>query len=163
MDDAMKRKNAVNVFGTICSMLDAMNYRYDRDEENLTIHCIIRGDDLPMDMIFIVNERRQVVSLFSPMPFKVPEDKIIDMALATTFINDMLVDGSFDVNLSEGKVRFRMTTSFIESILGEEMFTYMMLCASNTVDDYNDKFFMISKGMLSFEKFMSGELESMNS
>ena len=43
-------------------------------------------------------------------------------------------------------IMFRMTSSSGESILGEDLFEYVILVSARTVDDYNDKFLMLSKG-----------------
>ena len=47
-------------------------------------------------------------------------------------------------------------------MLGEELFNYMVMLAAGTVDDYNDKFLMISKGMWSIEDFLKWEQEKNN-
>ena len=50
---------------------------------------------------------------------------------------------------------FRMTNSFMESKLGEEAFAYMLFCSCQVIDEYNDKFLMLAKGMVSIEQFLS--------
>ena len=54
-------------------------------------------------------------------------------------------------------ILFRLTSSYRESILSEDLFEYMIMIAASTVDVYNDKFFMISKGMLSIQQFIESE------
>lgn len=152
-----EQKMAKNVFDTICRMFDALEYHYDCHEEELAVRCTVQGDDLPMDIVLIVHADRQLVTLLSPMPFPVPEQRRLDMALAVTVANYGMVDGSFDFDLSSGEIRFRMTTSYIESLLGEAVFKYMLACAAQTIDAYNDRFFMLSKGMLSVEQFIEME------
>jgi hypothetical protein len=56
-----------------------------------------------------------------------------------------------------------MTTSYIESLLGEAVFKYMLACAAQTIDAYNDRFFMLSKGMLSVEQFIEMEAKDAES
>ena len=143
-----------NVYETICAMFDQKGYHYERHDEDHLITCTVTGDDLPMDIIFVVRDERQIVQLISPMPFKIPEDKRVDTALALTVINDDLIDGSFDFDMSDGRISFRLTASYIESILGKELFEYMLMVSASTVDEYNDKLFMIAKGMLSFDQFI---------
>lgn len=154
MNDEMIRKAGENVYETICNMFDNMGYHYERHDEDLVISCTVRGDDFPMDILFIVRSERQLVQLISPMPFIVPEDKRIDMAVASAVVNDRLIDGSFDYSLKQGKIVFRLTSSYIESILGEELFSYMLMVSASTIDEYNDKFFMLAKGMMTLEQFI---------
>lgn len=151
------KKIGQNVYETICAMFDNKGYHYERHDDDHVISCTVGGEDIPMDILFVVRDERQLVQLISPMPFRVSEDKRIDIALATTVINDRLVDGSFDFDMAEGRISFRLTTSYIESILGKELFEYMLMVSASTIDEYNDKFLMISKGMISFEQFLDSE------
>lgn len=145
------------VYETIIKMFDGNEYKYDRHDEDHVVTCLVGGDDLPMEMLFVVHDQREVVQVISPMPFRVPEDKRTEIALATTLVNDRLIHGSFDFNLLTGRIVFRLTTSFVESILGPKMFDYMLNVSAATVDDYNDKFMMISKGIITFEQFLESE------
>lgn len=148
---------AKETYSTLCNMLDNKNWHYEKMEEDLIIKSGVKGDDLPIDFIMRVNPRNEVVSFISWLPFKADESKRIDMALAVCVANYGLVDGSFDYDLSDGTLMFRLTSSYKESILSEALLEYMLLVAAGTVDQYNDKFFMISKGALSIEKFIESE------
>ena len=155
-------KQAKSVYETICKSLENNGWNYTREEEDLVIRCGIRGDDLPMDIVFIVNPKAQVVSLFSPMPYKIKEDKRVEAALAVCVANNGLVNGAFDYDLSDGSIHFRVVSSFCESILGEELFNYMIMIAAGTVDIYNDKFLMISNGMMNFQQFLEWDQKRRN-
>ena len=157
MADEKVMKQAKTVYETICKTLENRDWKFTRHDEDLTITCGARGEDLPMDIIIIVNPRAQVVSLISPMPFKIAEDKRIDAALAVCVANYGLVNGCFDYDLTDGEIRFRIVSSFRESILSEELFNYMIMVAAGTVDDYNDKFLMVSKGMFTIQQFIEWE------
>ncbi len=162
MADEKVMKQAQSVYETICKTLQTRNWKFERHDEDMVITCGACGEDLPMDIIISVNPNAQVVSLYSPMPFKIAEEKRVDAALAVCFVNDGLVNGTFDYDITEGKIRFRIVTSFRESILGEELFNYMVLVAASTVDVYNDKFLMISKDMLSVQQFVEWENKRRN-
>lgn len=152
-------KTAKDVFAAICRMFDGLGWQYERHDHDLAVKCTVNGDDLPMDIVLIVHAERQLVTLLSPMPFPVPEERRKDMALAVAIANYGTVDGSFDFDLRTGEIRFRMTTSYIESNLSEAVFMYMTTCAAQVIDVYNDRFFMLSKGMLSVERFVEMENE----
>ena len=154
MDKEQLMKMGQNVYETICKMFDDRGFRYERHDEDLVITSTISGEDIPMDMLFIVRPERQIVQLLSPMPFKIPDEKTVDLALAVTHANDGLIDGSFDFDMAKGRINFRLTASYIESILGKELFEYMLMVSAHTVDEYNDKFMMIAKGMYSLEDFI---------
>lgn len=157
MTDAEKLTKAKATYATLCSALDKDEWHYKKDEEELTIKCGARGEDLPIEIIIQVDAGRQLVYLLSPMSFEIKEDNRLDVAVAISYINNMLVHGCFDYNINTGTIVFRMPNSFMDSTLGEEVFRYMLYCACKTVDEYNDKFLMLSKGMLSLEKFLEAE------
>ena len=152
-------KKAVEVYDTLCSMLDNIGWKYDKVEEKLMIKSGVKGEDLPIDFLVIVKPRNQVVQFISSMPFNMPEDKRVEGALAVCTANYGLVDGSFDYDLSDGQIVFRLTSSYRDSLLSEALFEYMIMVSASTIDNYNDRFFMLAKGMISLEQFieMDGE------
>ena len=152
-------KKAVEVYGTLCSMLDNINWKYDKIEEKLMIKSGVKGDDLPIDFIVVVKPRNQVVQFISSMPFNMPEDKRVEGALAVCTANYGLVDGSFDYDLSDGQIIFRLTSSYRDSLLSEALFEYMVMVSASTIDKYNDLFFMLAKGMITLEQFMEKDGE----
>ncbi|MCI6245715.1 MAG: YbjN domain-containing protein [Eubacterium sp.] len=145
---------AQKTFDTLCRALDNHNLKYRKNPERLTIDCGAQGDDLPMDVNISVDADVMLIILLSQLPFVVQEDKRIDVAVAVSAVNNLIVDGSFDYDLRSGRMVFRMTSSFLESSVGEDVFSYMLLCSFKTIDDFNDKFLMIAKGMLPLEKFL---------
>ncbi len=151
---------AREVFATICRMLDNKGWKYEKLEDNLVIKTGVSGEDLPIDIVMKVNPNNQLVSLFSFLPFKTDESKRVDMAMAVVVANYGFADGSFDYDISDGTILFRLTSSYIESTLSEDLFEYMLLVSVTTVDKYNDKFFMISKGMLTIQQFIESENRS---
>lgn len=152
-----EEKNIVQAkaaFNTLCQALENHDWKYSKDEENLSIECGAQGEDLPMNLTVRINSEKQIVLLLSHLPFVIEEEKRLDVAIAVSAANNAIVDGSFDYDISDGHMFFRMTNCFIESQLSEEVFSYMLFCSSHTIDEFNDKFLMISKGMLSIEQFL---------
>lgn len=157
MAEEMNMRKAKEVFDTLVRMLDTRDWKYEKHEDKLLIKSGIRGDDLPVEFIVIVNPKNEVVQFYSSLPFRMPEDKRIDGAVAVCVANYGLVDGSFDYDLSDGEIRYRLTSSYRQSQLGEDLFEYMIMVAASTVDKYNDKFFMLSKGMMTIQQFIEFE------
>ena len=151
MADEKEIRQAKAAYDTLCEMLKAREWHYESDEDNFTIMCGARGEDLPMEIRVQVDPERLIVTLLSQMPFSVPEDKRVEMALAVSAVNYALVDGSFDYNFVDGTLLFRMTSSYRESLVGKDMFEYMLYVSCKTIDDYNDKFLMIIKEKMTLE------------
>ena len=150
-------RDAKKVYETVCKALDARKWKYERHDEDLVVTCGARGEDLPMDLIIIVNPKAQVLSVISPMPFKIAEDKRGDAAVAVAIANYGFVNGTFDYDVFEGAIRFRIVSSFRETELSKELIDYMVMITAGTVDEYNDKFLMVSKGMLTVQQFAEWE------
>lgn len=155
-DEKMVR--AQKNYATLCTMLDGNDWHYKKDDAKLKIECGAQGDDLPMDISIRIDSDWQLVVLLSHLPFVVSEDKRLDIAVATSVINYKLVDGSFDFDIEDGHMFFRMTSSYRESELAKEVFFYMLMCSCQTIDEYNDKLLMLAKNMLSLEDFINNEM-----
>lgn len=152
-----KLERAQKVYETLCATLDKHEWHYQKNEERLSIECGAQGEDLPMEITIRVDTERQLIMLLSHLPFIISEDKRLDVAIATSIANNGLVDGSFDFDITDGHMFFRMTSSFIESDIGSELFTYMLMVSCHTIDEYNDRFLMLGKGMMSIKDFMRKE------
>ena len=157
MADEKDLEMGKKVYADLCQALDKHDWNYTRHDEDLTVTMGIRGDDLPMDMIIRVNAPAQVVSLYSVLPVTVPEDRRVLMATAVCIANNKMVNGSFDLDVSEGRIVWRLCTTYRGSLLGSDAYNYMLVVSASTVDTYNDRFLMLAKGMIDLEKFV--ELE----
>lgn len=148
-----------SVFATACKSLDDRDWHYqtEEQEDKLLIRLRVTGDDLPMDITFIANSRKQCVEIFSSMPFHIAEDKRIDAALAVSIVNNSLINGTFDFDIKDGEMHFRVNQSYVDATIGVDTMTYLFSIVVNTVDDYNDKFLMLGKGMLSWESFKKND------
>lgn len=155
MSEIKNFEQAKATFETLCKTLDNLEWHYESDEERLSVECGAQGEDLPMKLSIQIDAERMLAILISHMPFVISEDKRLDVAIAVSAINNMLADGCFDFDIASGRLLFRMTNSFIESKLGEDIFAYLLLCSCKTIDEYNDKFFMLGKGALAVEQFLA--------
>ena len=108
MTDTKKIEQANAVYNTILSVLDGRSWKYDKKEEDRVIFLKVTGDDLPMDFVIRVLDEQQVISIISFMPTSMPEDKRVEGAIATTIITNQLADGSFDYDMRDGSILFRL-------------------------------------------------------
>lgn len=152
MAEEKELKQAQAAFDTLCGMLDEKDWKYEKDEENLVITSAAQGDDLPIDLRITVDPDRLLVILLSTIPFTIPEDRRTALAVAVSAANYGLVDGNFDYDYLNGRIVFRLTSCYRESLMGKEMFEYMLFIACSTVDNYNDKFLMVAKTDISYEE-----------
>lgn len=155
MDSDKKLAKAQAVYSTLCDAIDRRNWTYDKLEDKLVAHFKVSGDDIPMQFIIIVDADRQLIRVLSPLPFKMSEGKRVEGAIATCEATYRLADGSFDYDMKDGSITFRLTASFADSLIGEELFQYIISCSCSVVDQYNDKFMAIDKGYLSVDDFLA--------
>lgn len=147
------RKN----FNVLIAMLEQKQLKYVIEENRQDFaHVRIRftGEDLPMDLHLLFRPERQMVSLYSPMPFTVPAGRNGDMAIAVAATNHGLADGSFDFDYNAGALRFRLTAAFMETTLSAALFEYMIYVAADTIDRYNDRFLALSDGSITLMDFL---------
>ena len=154
MTEATQLKLAKTEFSLLCEMLDSRKWHYEKNEEKLAIDVTVTGDDLPMRLIIRIDPERQLASLLSSMPFEVPEAMRKNMAVAVSCANHGIVDGGFDYDVDDGHLVFRLTASFKESLISNEVFDYMVNASCSMIDEYNDKFFMVVMQKMSFDEIV---------
>lgn len=145
---------AYEVYYNIINHLDSINWTYDRHDDKLVVSTGSSSDDLPINFLIVVNAKNQVVQFLSQLPFTFPEDKRIDGALAVCHVNYKLIDGSFDYDVADGKLLYRVTCSYRGSNLCDDLFDYILYIGASTVDDYNDKFYLLSRGEIDLMEFL---------
>lgn len=155
MNDERKLQLAQKTYGTLVDYLNERNWNFDAEEDKLGIEFYMSGDDLRMHFRIFIDVPMQCVVLYSPMPFHMPEEHITAAALALSYINDRLLDGCFDLDLSNGRICFRQTFTFYDSLIGRNAFDQMIYAASHIVDDFNDQLLMLSKGAVTLSQFVA--------
>lgn len=145
---------ALAVFDAVCSTLDHENLKYNSDKDKLLVFLSATGEDLPIDVLFKVDYERSVLTVYSVLDTKAPEDKRVEFAIAVNAANFYLVNGSFDFDFSDDRVSYRMAYPYLDSGVSEKTIQYMLYCLFSTVDEYNDRFLMLAKGMLDISKFI---------
>lgn len=146
------------IYEDLCQGLDKQEWHYDRHDEDLVVTISMKSEDLPIDMILRVNPDAQVVSVYSILPVKLPDEKLVDAALAVCVANDGMINGGFDLDMNKKQIVWRLCTTYRGSLLGSEAYSYMVGVSAATVDKYNDRFLMLAKDMIDIKKFI--ELES---
>ena len=158
--DPSRIENMKQNAAVLTAMLDHRNLKYTVQEQtDARTHIRIRfsGADLPMTLHIILRADKQIASVFSVMPFAIDEARRKDAAVAVAAANHGLIDGSFDLNLSTGEIRFRLTSCFIDSVLSESLFSYLMFVSAETVDRYNDRFLALNSGDMTLEQFLAAD------
>lgn len=155
MADEVKLERAKQVYKTMCEAIERREWQCKRNDEKLYVYFGVSGEDIPMRFYLMVDVERQLIRVDSPLPFKMSEANRMEGAVATCVASFGLLDGSFDYDVRDGSISFRMTASFIDSNIGEGLLQYIISASCAVVDKFNDKFLAIDKGLLSITDFIT--------
>ncbi len=149
-----KKERADAVFSCFCAYLDGKNYKYGKDESERSIVLQLTGEDFPMTVLFKVEEENERTFVFSKIPFEVQKEKLVDLVMATTYINQVLAVGTFCVDLDNDYCSYESNEIFTGlSGFGEAYAEQVILSAFSAIEKYNDKLFAINKGLMTVKEF----------
>lgn len=143
------------LYDTLCQALDKMQWRYQKATENgkLVVKTAAVGDDLSMKLVISIDPERSVMYLKSPMPFSIPEDKRGIVAIGVIIANYAMLNGSFEYDMIEGYLAFKLVVPFMDSIISEAVCTYMVRVSCSMIDKFNDKLLALSEGKIDLDEF----------
>ena len=144
-----------SLFEKCCNRLDEAewNYRKDKNGDEDIIVFTATGNDLQMNCIMRFNG--EILTLYSRMPVVFEGDKLSDGLMAVNEINKKLALGSLDFDIEDGTVDYRVCNIFSSCTLYDgDIFLNLISLLLSTVDRYNDKLFMLGKGIISLTQFM---------
>lgn len=150
-----KESEAQVVYNTLCSTLDNMKWTYSKQEENLEVRTSAVGNDLTMKLYMKVDANRSVMYLKSGMPFTIPTDRIDIMVKAVIAANWAMLNGSFEMDMSDGYIAFKVVVPFMESIISEKVCHYMINMSCRMIDTFNDKFQKVAEGSMTLSEFQA--------
>ncbi len=143
------------LYDTLCQTLDKMQWRYEKATENgkFVVRTSAVGSDLSMKLVIRVDPERSVMYLKSPMPFSIPEDKRGVLAIGVIIANYAMLNGSFEYDMTDGYLAFKMVVPFMDSIISEAVCSYMIRLSCNMIDKFNDKLLALSEGKIDLDEF----------
>ena len=154
MGDEKKMELAKQIYQKLCETIEKREWDFRRDDEKLLVHFAVNNKDIPMRLFLIVDAKNQLISVMSPLPFKMSESNRLEGAIAACAASFGMADGSFDYDISDGTIAFRMTAYFRDSLIGEGLFLYLIFWSCEMVNKYNDLFFALDKGIMSIADFI---------
>ena len=153
----MGRIEAERVYNKFKAYLGKREMKFETFDNDLVIKITVRGQDLPQPTIIRVLADRDIVQIVSPTPYNTPEDKRQDAAVAAAVANYGLTNGSFDFDIRDGEVRYRITHYYGDTEMTENQVEYLLNCIWFTTDRYNEKFFMLGMGRMTVQEFIEAD------
>ena len=150
----MSNENEAKVlYKTLCQTLDNMKWHYTKEEDKFIIRTSAVGKDLRMELYMKIDADRQVMYLKSPMPFTVPVEQRDLLTKAVITANYTMLNGSFEFNVPDGYLGFKVVVPFMESIISEKVCHYMIMVSCDMTDKFNDKFKALVDGTMTLADF----------
>ena len=137
--------------------LDDHKFKYEAYDDDHVLKMIVHGEDLPQPTVIRILDDRDIVQILSPLPCMMPEEKRVDAAVAVSVANYGLVVGNFDFDMRDGEIRFRVSMDFEGLELNDIAIKNLLSPVFVITDRYNDRFFMLGKGMITLEQFIEQE------
>ena len=142
-------------FDLVVKTFKKNKWKYEANKDKLQVKTIFSGDDLDMTLYISIDEDRDLLRIYSFLPEDFPSDKIALGAFATAAVNWKIANGTFDYDVSDGTVMFRVVNSFRNCPMSKEIIDYLVHITVGTVDEYNDKLVDLAKGRMTLDQFMS--------
>lgn len=149
-----KKQAAQNVYKQLGNYLANQDIKYDHNDEEMNIWFAMRGDDLRILLDITIDEKNQMVKVLSPLEFKIPQELCEDVALVINQLNFMIINGSIDFDFETGSLAYRINATFEDSIIGDGTLHYLIGTAVNTVEEFNDKLYMIANGAMTCKQYL---------
>ena len=150
-----ENENVEGIFEKIKNVAALETAEYTVNPEELSVNFTVVGEDLPMDITVRADKENQIISVTSPMPYKISLDNRVVCGIAACAVSERLEAGNFDYEIINGIITFRVTTPFKDCVVEQELIANMVAYASKMTDDYNDRFLALDKGFLKLENFIS--------
>ena len=154
MSEDNKSIYADKVYNIVCEAIET-EFSCEKDEAKRKITFGISCSKISMHFCVMVDEGRQLIKLFSSLPFRFKPDKIIDGCVAACFVSEKLTDGCFVVGINDGALIYRQTISVFKSEVSHETVRNLINTAYNTVDIFDDGFLLLARGQITLEEFLS--------
>ena len=150
-----KNERARELFYQLKLWFTSEGWSFDPHEDDLVIVSGVKGDDLPIKFLFSIREEQEILLYMSELPFSIPQDKLVETAVAVCYVNDKILNGSFDLSFKNNRLTFKLCTSYYGGTLTQNTIEYMVRVAYNTIEMYNDKLYLLIGGNISLNEFMS--------
>lgn len=111
-------------------------------EEKYLIEGDVTADPFTVHLKVTVYSENGLLTIFSVLPYDVPVNKALEFSkmVCLTNYNDFYA-GNFDYHPDRGKIVFRMTIPYRNSLISEALVDECLNYTINTVSKYNTKFF----------------------
>lgn len=147
-------KEAKYVYKQLREYLDSNDIKYESNDSEMNVWFGGRGDDMKIVLDIYVDAESQRVRLMSLFETIIPEELRNEVSVAINKLNYGFVNGRVDFEYDSGRLGFSLRIPFMDAVLSDEAFRYMIGTAFTTVDLLNDKFYLLSEGKITCDQLL---------
>ena len=145
MSDDDEPVNLGVLLGTIRCMLDGRAYHYEQVNAQ-SLHLYIRGVKGLHSIHLSADDKTCLVRVLGSYGAAVPVDRRVAIAEAVSRANFTLILGNFELDFSDGELRFRISMDIEGGLFTEQVASSMLGCTLHTMDRFADTFMRVAFG-----------------
>ena len=123
------------LFKTIRETLDEMDWGYDVDESKYVIRTGMKGDDLSIPLLIIVENNTLV--FLSPLNLEAKEENYKTVTWELNNINKGIKFGKFFLDGDNGRIFYQFSFPYIEAAVSKKFFATFLQIVLETVDEHD--------------------------
>lgn len=151
-------KNAQNVYKQLRESLDANGIHYDCNDSEMNVWFVARGSERRILVDIYVDSDMQYIKYNSPFEFSIPSEIRGEVAIAINKLNFSIVNGHLMFNYDSGQLSFVLESYFVDSILSDSTFKYLLGTVFSTVNNLSNKFYLLSEGKITVDQLLKDVL-----
>ena len=140
------------VYDTLCEMLNESGWSFEKKEERKGVVTTVPGTSLTIMLIIECSVERQVIKIYSLLPFRIPKEKRVEGAIAINEINCSFGIGSFDYQALDGSIMYRLTSPFAKCSISKELIWHLIDMACAVIDMYSENLHLFSQGLMEYDE-----------
>lgn len=145
---------ARQTYDTLLNAIAANGWACRRDDGKLTVKYTVIGNGLNAEYYVLVDAENRLLWIYTELPFAFDGDMTEVGAVAVSMVNFYLDNGNFDIDVNCGKVKFRMATSYRDSVISEEAIIFELLHSAATVDEFGKRLRELAQGDITIDNFL---------
>jgi hypothetical protein len=124
------------IFNTVAKFFEEKKWDFVRDESDGVIHTAHQGKNGDWKCYALARETQQQFAFYSIAPISAPKNRLEAIALFLTSVNYGLILGNFEMDLSDGEIRFKTSIDVGGSELTMALIKHIVLANITMMDKY---------------------------
>ncbi|MEB3279027.1 MAG: YbjN domain-containing protein [Lyngbya sp.] len=143
------------LFEVMLEFFDEDGWVFKEIDHRRVVALGIEGKNGRFDCYMIAREEEKQLSVYSVFPVRVPDYKRYNVAALITMINYGILIGNFEMNFSDGEIRYKTSLDVEGDRLSSTLVKHLVYANVTTMDKYLPAIMSVIFGNLSPEEVIS--------